>query len=101
MARCTQGKKMRGEIVPADGEGEFFWMDERLVVAPAWGRFHAGPVQEGERLRGGSVIGQLSQGASQILLVCPFASVFLSWLVMEGERVRPGMPVARLRSTEE
>jgi hypothetical protein len=78
--------------------GETFSMQERVVVAPTWGRLRAEPLVEGRKLRAGTVIGRLVEAGVEIALVCPVHAVFLSWMVIDGERIRPGTPVARLRS---
>jgi len=80
--------------------GEFLSITERLVVAPAWGRFHGEPLEEGSGILKGSIIGRLTEGRRETVVVSPIRGVFLAWLVWEGERVPPGRPVARLRVAE-
>lgn len=83
-----------------DAEGEFLSIPDRLVVAPQWGRFHGRPLEEGQRLRRGAVIGSVTQGRDRRVVRAPGRSVLVAWLAYEGEWVAPGAPLARLRAVD-
>lgn len=80
--------------------GERLAVPERLIVAPASGRFR--PVGEGDGTEAvvvdsDQVIGFV-EGAGQSTPVCsPFRGFLMGLMAHAGERVREGQPVAWLR----
>lgn len=82
----------------ADPEGEFFSIPERLIVAPAWGRFHRERVDEGGRVEPGAVVGCLTGNGADVPLISPVGGIFELWLAVEGEPVRPGQALACVRT---
>jgi hypothetical protein len=80
--------------------GEFLSIPERLVVAPAWGRWCPRPLSHGEFVEKGDVVGLVWDGRDHIELIAPVRGLFIAWMAATGERVRPGMAVARLQTTE-
>lgn len=84
--------------------GEVLHIRERIVLAPATGRFVALPDDEFDPARPGSIVlagssmgAVLSSGESQTITV-PFTGVLAGLLAHDGERVREGQPVAWLRT---
>jgi biotin carboxyl carrier protein len=85
-------------------DGEVLDVTERIVLAPATGRFVAVPEDEIDPHRPGSLVlaGSLlasivSSGTSQPVTT-PFTGVLAGLLAHDGERVREGQPVAWLRA---
>ena len=76
-------------------QGERVSMEERVVVAPSWGRIHELSAA-GERVRRGSPIGRLVEVGRETPLVASHHGTLLGWLVLDGERVKPGTPLARI-----
>jgi biotin carboxyl carrier protein len=80
--------------------GERLAVPERVIVAPATGRFR--PLENGEAPEGGhleveQVIGYVD-GVGQSTPVCsPFPGLLMGLMAHAGERVREGQPVAWLR----
>lgn len=99
--------------------GERFFMTERLIVAPATGRFRPEPAFEAAgptlaRRRPGAEPGDAGPAAGVQVAVgdrigwageaevrSAFAGSLEGLLVLPGERVVPGQPVAWLRASEE
>lgn len=80
--------------------GESLHIRERLVVAPAWGRLRVGGVSPGDLVSEGDEIGVLSEGGTDIPLICHTSARFLGWAVSGGKRVAPGTKLAVLRAIE-
>jgi biotin carboxyl carrier protein len=84
--------------------GERFHMLERLVVAPAAGKFEPTPPQtvtaEGEIVYRGQTIGSVTSRAEHYTVTSNFTGFLGGFLAMPGERVRPGQPLAWLHSLE-
>jgi hypothetical protein len=83
--------------------GEVLDVRERIVLAPATGRFVAVPVDEIDPARPGSIVlagtplaAVLCSGVAQPVTM-PFTGVLAGLLAHDGERVREGQPVAWLR----
>lgn len=82
-------------------QGELLTISERLVVSPSWGRLRTHPVEEGQELDAGAVIGVIREAGEEHPLVCRVASEFVAWLALENERVPPGRALARIRPTHD
>jgi hypothetical protein len=67
-----------------------------LIVAPRWGRVRFEPLQEGQRISLGTVIGHLTEADEVVPLPSHVAGFFAGWLVPDGHRVSPGKAVARV-----
>ncbi len=83
--------------------GEVLHVRERIVLAPATGRFVTVPLDQNDParpgeivLRGSSLAAVLSSGTEQPVTT-PFTGVLAGLLAHDGERVREGQPVAWLR----
>ena len=83
--------------------GEVLHVRERIVLAPATGRFVAVPADGGDAARPGSLVlagsavaAVMSSGEEQTVTT-PFTGVLEGMLAHDGERVREGQPVAWLR----
>lgn len=90
-----------------DGEtlhdGEMLHGSERIVLAPATGRFVATPHDEVDPHQPGAIVlagsllaAVITSGESQPVTT-PFTGVLAGLLAHDGERVREGQPVAWLR----
>lgn len=79
-----------------DSPGEVVSIDERLVVAPCWGRVEGGSVRPGQQVAEGSLIGNLHEHGESYPLVAHCHGFFVGWIAEDGERVSPGKAVARL-----
>jgi biotin carboxyl carrier protein len=84
--------------------GEVLHVRERIVLAPATGRFVTVPHDEIDPHRPGSLVlagsmlaAVVSSGESQPVTT-PFTGVLAGLLAHDGERVREGQPVAWLRA---
>ncbi len=85
--------------------GERPVVPERVIVAPANGRFHPLPPEEPEGDGGADaaeiveeqVIGFVETNGQQTPVRSPFRGVLMGTLAHAGERVREGQPVAWLR----
>lgn len=76
--------------------GEIPGIDHRLVVSPGWGRFKALPLEVGQAVEAGTVIGHVRDGRYEVPLVAHAPGRFLRWMVADGERLPPGRAVALL-----
>lgn len=67
-------------------------MPERVVVAPATGRFHPLPPEifttEGEWVEPGQAIGLIHTGSDQVEVVTPFRGWLMGMLAIPGQPVR-------------
>jgi hypothetical protein len=84
-------------------DGETLYGTERIVLAPATGRFVAVPHDEVDPHRPGSLVlagtalgAVISSGEAQAVTTT-FTGVLAGLLAHDGERVREGQPVAWLR----
>jgi hypothetical protein len=77
--------------------GEWLSIPERLMIAPTWGRFHAEPIDVGQSLRVGAVVGHVAENGHRMQVTSHVAGDFAGWLVRNGERVHPGMALALVR----
>jgi biotin carboxyl carrier protein len=80
--------------------GERLVVPERVILAPAAGRFR--PVPEGEGTQTADVaeaqvIGFVDSAAGPTPVCSPFRGQLMGMLAHAGERVREGQPVAWLR----
>ena len=85
-------------------DGEVLDVTERIVLAPATGRFVAIPNDEVDPHTPGSLVlagsplaAVVTAGVSQTITT-PFTGVLAGLLAHDGERVREGQPVAWLRA---
>ncbi|MCA1691595.1 MAG: hypothetical protein LC733_05105 [Actinobacteria bacterium] len=82
--------------------GESLGVPERVILAPASGRFrplaeeHAPP--EGDQLDEEQVIGFVDGAGHSTPVRSPFTGFLMGLLAHAGERVREGQPVAWLRT---
>ncbi len=83
--------------------GEVLHIRERIVLAPATGRFVTVPSDEVDPhatgtlvLAGSPLAAVVSSGESQAVTT-PFTGVIAGRLAHDGERVREGQPVAWMR----
>ena len=84
--------------------GEVLHVNERIVLAPATGRFVAVPHDEVDPhqpgtlvLAGSPLAAVVSSGESQAV-TSPFTGVLAGLLAHDGERVREGQPLFWLRA---
>jgi len=84
--------------------GEVLHVSERIVLAPATGRFVAVPHDEVDPHRPGALVlagsplaAVITSGEAQAVTT-PFTGVLAGLLAHDGERVREGQPVAWLRA---
>jgi biotin carboxyl carrier protein len=73
---------------------------DRLVIAPAWGHFVREPLDVGQIVEQGSVIGKVQEGRREVPIVSPVRGSFVAWVATEGEAIFPREPVAWLRLSE-
>ena len=85
-------------------QGEQLDVLERVVVAPATGRFRLLPPQtittEGEVVYRGQAIGLVEGPGGAVPVESAFTGFLMDVLAVNGERVREGEVVAWLRTTE-
>ena len=74
---------------------------DRLVIAPAWGHFAREPLNEGQIVEEGAVIGRVRDGRREVPIVCPARGAFVAWVAREGEAIAPRKPVAWLREAND
>lgn len=86
----------RGSNTIPDLDGEYLAVAERVIVAPAPGRFVA-QVSPGTQLRVGQTVGSVVRSDSETLVRSGFAGQFMGHLAESGERVRDGQPLAWVR----
>jgi biotin carboxyl carrier protein len=83
--------------------GEVLYVRERIVLAPATGRFVVVPADEVDPARAGQLVLKGESLASVVAsgveqpVTTPFTGVLAGLLAHDGERVREGQPVAWLR----
>ena len=81
--------------------GERLTIPERVIVAPASGRFRpaddTAPASEGGALDAEQVIGFVEGAGHSTPVRSPFQGFLMGLLAHAGERVREGQPVAWLR----
>jgi biotin carboxyl carrier protein len=83
--------------------GEVLHVSERIVLAPATGRFvldadgGADPARPGSLVLAGWPLGGVVGSGSTTAVTTPFTGVLAGILAHDGERVREGQPVAWLR----
>ena len=79
--------------------GERLAIPERLIVAPASGKFRPadGSAPEGDALDAQQVIGFVDGVGHSTPVRSPFKGLLMGLLAHAGERVREGQPVAWLR----
>jgi multidrug efflux pump subunit AcrA (membrane-fusion protein) len=78
--------------------GERLAMPERVIVAPASGRFRPEGPPEGDVLDEEQVIGFVETAGHSTPVRSPFRGFLVGLLAHAGERVREGQPVAWLRT---
>jgi biotin carboxyl carrier protein len=82
--------------------GERLAVPERVVLAPASGRFRplsdGGGVPEGDHVDAEQVIGFVDGAGHSTPVRTPFRGFLMGLLAHAGERVREGQPVAWLRT---
>lgn len=87
---------------PALELGDYFEVDERLVLAPALGvvRWLDPEVvtTEGEVVAEGQIIAMIESSGESVEVRSAFGGFMMGLLVVAGERVRKGQPVAWLRA---
>lgn len=83
--------------------GESLHVRERIVLAPATGRFvvdaadELDPACPGQLVVAGSPLGGVIGSGCTTAVTTPFTGVLAGLLAHDGERVREGQPVAWLR----
>lgn len=87
------GTTDRGGAIPP---GEFLSVPERLIVAPAAGRFEPIP-PSGELLERGACVGTVVQSGRRVPVTATVGGRFMGHLAEQGERVRDGQPLAWVR----
>jgi biotin carboxyl carrier protein len=76
--------------------GEDLFVPERVIIAPAAGKFH--PLEiEGKDYAVGDPIGFLDLAGESQTVENPFGGRLMGLLAHAGERVREGQPLAWLR----
>jgi biotin carboxyl carrier protein len=78
--------------------GERLAVPERVIVAPASGRFRPEEASEGHPLDAQAVIGFVDGVGHSTPVRTPFGGFLMGLLAHAGERVREGQPVAWLRT---
>ncbi len=79
--------------------GEGISMPERIIVAPAVGRFRLTAVTyRGAFVDEGQEIGVVEGPSTEAAVRSPFSGCLMGVLALEGERLRAGQPVAWLRA---
>lgn len=78
--------------------GERLAVPERVIVAPASGRFRPEQASEGHPLDPEAVIGFVDGVGHSTPVRTPFGGYLMGLLAHAGERVREGQPVAWLRT---
>lgn len=76
-------------------DGEYLAVAERLIVAPAPGRFV--PDHTAGDLRVGQVVGNVVRSDGVTPVHSSFAGRFMGHLAADGQRVRDGQPLAWVR----
>ena len=78
-------------------EGELLTVPERVIVAPAPGKFRPAGSPEGDELVEEQVIGFVDGVGHSAPVGSPFSGLLMGLMAYAGERVREGQPVAWLR----
>jgi biotin carboxyl carrier protein len=76
--------------------GEYLNVPERVIVAPAPGRFEPA-VPDGDHVRCGETVGTVVRSDHRVDVVSQVAGRFMGHLADAGERVRDGQPLAWVR----
>ena len=79
-----------------EAAGEFLIVPERVIIAPAPGRFEPA-VPDGEHVRRGDTVGTVVRSDLRVDVVSQVAGRFMGHLADSGERVRDGQPLAWVR----
>ena len=87
----------------AAAHGEHLWVDERLVLSPANGRFWQAPEESaperGEFLLAGEVIGHVvAPDGKPVAVRSPFSGWAMGFLIPNGSPVKNSEPVLWLRT---
>jgi [acyl-carrier-protein] S-malonyltransferase len=79
------------------------WIDSsvqfHVAVAPAAGAFTPAPVELGDTVDAGSVVGQVVTRQGAVDVVSAHTGVLVEWLADADDPVAPGAPLARLHPT--
>jgi multidrug efflux pump subunit AcrA (membrane-fusion protein) len=84
-------------------DGETLYGSERIVLAPATGRYvraphdEVDPQQPGSIVLAGSALGAVITSGETQAVTTTFTGVLAGLLAHDGERVREGQPVAWMR----
>ena len=78
-------------------EGELLTIPERVIVAPAPGKFRPAESPEGDQLVEEQVIGFVEGQGHSAPVQSPFGGLLMGLMAHAGERVREGQPVAWIR----
>ena len=78
--------------------GERLLVPERVIVAPASGRFQPVPPDGGPDIAEKQVIGFVEGPGQSTPVRSPFGGLLMGMMAHAGERVREGQPVAWLRA---
>jgi biotin carboxyl carrier protein len=76
--------------------GEYLIVSERLIVAPAPGRFEPS-VPDGDHVACGQTVGTVVRADRRFEVVSQVTGRFMGHLADPGERVRDGQPLAWVR----
>ena len=77
-------------------EGELLTVPERVILAPAPGKFRPAESTDGQLVEE-QVIGFVDGVGHSTPVRSPFTGLFMGLMAYAGERVREGQPVAWLR----
>jgi biotin carboxyl carrier protein len=80
--------------------GETLHVCERVVLAPATGRFVAPAHEPGALVHAGLPVADVVASGHPTPVTTPFTGVLAGLLAHDGERVREGQPVAWLRAVD-
>src|SRR5437588_9956470 len=73
---------------------------DRLVIAPVWGHLLREPLDEGQIVEQGAVIGKGHEARREVASVSAVRGAFGAWFSREGRAEAPQGPGARLRPTD-
>lgn len=79
--------------VPSELDNQPTW---RLVVSPLTGTFTAAPIELGDELEPGAILGEVVARHERAALVAPHGGMLIEWLAEDGDPVSPGQPLVRL-----
>ena len=68
----------------------------RMVVSPAKGLIERAPLSEGDAVRPGETIGQVTTARDSYNVVAPHGGRIVEWLVSDNDPVSPSQPLVRL-----